>query len=107
MKKKAKIDLLLEYISPKRFVIVNAWLDRILETGDGNYLGFVVLGKQEFSEKYTGFKKLFGSFDVKKTTSESMTQSQRDDILRGNKKKDLMALEMVKYLAEWEADIQK
>jgi hypothetical protein len=82
-------------------------LERILEVGEGNYLGFVVLFKKEFNEKHTGFKKLYTSFDTKKSIPDEASKEVKDAITTANKKKDIMKTELDRYLLEWEAEIQK
>lgn len=84
------LTLVLHFLKDKTYQDGHKWLEKILETGEGNYIGFIVLSKQDFEEENTGFKKMFASWDDRKETNSTMTQDEKSLINKVNRKKDNM-----------------
>jgi ATP-dependent helicase/DNAse subunit B len=65
--------MILTLIKKETFNKGDMWLAKLLEVGEGNHIGYIVLSKQEFEEELTGYKKLFSSWDDKQEIDEKMT----------------------------------
>ena len=107
LKKLKALDLVLSYLKLESYTKGKQWLEKVLEIGDGNYLGFIVLSKQDFEEEHTGFKKLLASWDTKQETDSKMTKAEKELIAKVNSKKDNLEKTLEDYVKNWDSEIYR